>query len=116
MVASLASDAIPCVAMLAIPVALITSLVLWKCKGRRQEMIIRQWADRHGYSISDMRRGNVSIFATFMFWLCGLLLGWLLWWFVSRWGWRVTVYDEEGGQKSGWLYVYGDGRIEEHWS
>lgn len=101
----------PMLVILIIPVFLILSLVVRLRRARREEMLIRQWADKHGYAITRLQRYNLNLLDLFLF----FLIGWLMWWVTYRWGWRLTVSDSEGGEKNMVVRVRRDGQVEEYW-
>jgi hypothetical protein len=80
-------------------------------RSRREQILVRQWADSHGYAISEMRRTNVNLFATFLFWIVG-------WFFLlaCKYAWQLSVYDSEGGEKDVWVRVRRDGQVEQFWN
>lgn len=114
MVAEALVEAVTAFVFLAIPVLAILSIVVRGRGRRREETQIRLWCDAKGYAISRMYPVNTSILATMLFWLLFGVLGWLLWWVGYRQGWRLAVYDSEGGERTLVVRVR-RGQIEETW-
>ena len=94
MLANAMVEAVGGIIFVTLVAVLIASSVVRIRNRRREERVIRRWCDDKGYAVSRLESFNIGFVAS----LVSSVAGPLLWWVPWKRGWRLGVYDDEGGQ------------------